>query len=88
MPAFVGLALLAAAIRRRFVHQKDDVMTYWLRVGATSGLIAIALQSLVEFSLQMPGNAVFCVVLMAVALHIAPRKSSRPSSESGSRTRS
>jgi O-antigen ligase len=88
VPALAGLVLLVVAIRRRFDHQRDDVMTYWLRVGASSGLVAIALQSLVEFSLQMPGNAVFCVVLMAVALHIPPRKSSRPSSEPGSRPRS
>ncbi len=30
---------------------------HWLRAGAAVGLVAIALQSLVEFSLQMPGNA-------------------------------
>ncbi len=77
VPAFVGLVLLAAAIRRRFAQQKDDVMTYWLRVGATSGLIAIGLQSLVEFSLQMPGNAAMCVVLMAIALHHPPARFSR-----------
>ncbi len=47
-------------------------MTHWIRVGATTGLIAIALQSLVEFSLQMPGNAVFAVVLLALALHETP----------------
>ena len=49
-------------------------MTYWMRVGATTGLLAIALQSLVEFSLQMPGNAVFCVVLLAMALHVPPTR--------------
>ena len=49
-------------------------MAYWLRVGATTGLVAIGLQSLVEFSLQMPGNAVFCVVLMAIALHEPPAR--------------
>ena len=34
--------------------------------------VAIALQSAVEFSLQMPGNAVLFVVLCAAALHRAP----------------
>ena len=46
--------------------------TYCLRVGATAGLISIALQSLVEFSLQMPGNAALFIVLGAIALHRSP----------------
>jgi O-antigen ligase len=72
MPAAFALVMLARAVRRRFATHQDEAMAYWLRVGATTGLIAIGLQSLVEFSLQMPGNAVFCVVLMAIALHEAP----------------
>ena len=42
---------------------------WWLRRGAVTGLIAIALQETVEFSLQMPGNAVLFALLCAVALH-------------------
>ena len=38
-------------------------------MGASMGLLAIALQSAVDFSLQMPGNAAMFVVLCAVALH-------------------
>ena len=72
LPAACALVILGRTIRRRFALHQDDGMAYWLRVGATTGLIAIGLQSLVEFSLQMPGNAVFCVVLMAIALHEAP----------------
>ena len=78
LPAAFALVILARAIRRRFVTRQDEAMAYWLRVGATTGLVAIGLQSLVEFSLQMPGNAVFCVVLMAIALHEAPSRSSKP----------
>jgi hypothetical protein len=74
VPAAAALALLVAGIRRRFAAGDEDGMAYWLRVGATTGLIAIALQSLVEFSLQMPGNAVMAVVLMAIALHEAPTR--------------
>jgi hypothetical protein len=66
---------LAGAIRRRFVEGRDDTMTHWIRVGATTGLVAIGAQSLVEFSLQMPGNAVLCAVLMAIALHVPPARS-------------
>jgi hypothetical protein len=47
-------------------------------VGATTGLVAIALQSLVEFSLQMPGNAVMAATLIAIALHEAPRRVAVP----------
>lgn len=72
IPAAAALVALVVAVRRRFRAGQDDTMTHWLRVGAATGLAAIALQSLVEFSLQMPGNAVFSVVLMAVALHEPP----------------
>jgi O-antigen ligase len=72
VPAAAALLAMIVAIRRRFTDQRDDTMTHWLRVGAATGLTAIALQSLVEFSLQMPGNAVFCVVLASIALHEPP----------------
>ena len=77
VPAGVALLLLVRAIRQRFGLQQDDGTTYWLRVGATIGLVAIGLQSLVEFSLQMPGNAALCVVLMAIALHETPTRYTR-----------
>jgi O-antigen ligase len=72
VPAVAAVLLLVRAIRKRFRENSDDRMTYWLRFGATTGLVAIALQSAVEFSLQMPGNAVMFVVLCAAALHRAP----------------
>lgn len=77
VPAAVAILLLARAIRYRFRLQQDDAMTYWLRVGATIGLVAVGLQSMVEFSLQMPGNATLCVTLMAVAIHETPRRYTR-----------
>lgn len=77
VPAGVALMLLVRAIRHRFRLRQDDGTTYWLRVGATIGLVAIGLQSLVEFSLQMPGNAAMCVVLMAIALHETPTRYTR-----------
>jgi hypothetical protein len=42
------------------------------------GLVAVALQSIVEFSLQMPGNAALCAVLVGIALHVDPRAASAP----------
>jgi O-antigen ligase len=69
VPAAAAIVLLILGIRARFRSGLDDPLTSWIRFGATTGLIAIALQSLVEFSLQMPGNAVTFVVLAAIALH-------------------
>jgi O-antigen ligase len=69
LPAAATLFLVVIAIRRRYAAGDDDPVTSWIRFGAVTGLAAIALQSLVEFSLQMPGNAVTFVVLVAIALH-------------------
>ena len=44
-------------------------MTRWVRAGALAGLIGIAAQSVVEFSLQLPANAALAAVLLAVAIH-------------------
>lgn len=68
LPVLVALVLVARSIRHRW-HGQDDVQTYWLRAGAVAGLAGIAAQSLVEFSLQMPGNALMFVFVLAVALH-------------------
>jgi hypothetical protein len=46
----------------------DTVQTYWLRAGAVAGLAGIAAQSLVEFSLQMPGNALMFVFLVLIGV--------------------
>lgn len=69
VPIAAAIVLFVLAVRRRFREGGHDRTTYWIRFGAVSGILAIALQSLVEFSLQMPGNAAFFVVLLAIALH-------------------
>jgi hypothetical protein len=69
LPALAAIVLAVSGIRRRLMAGQDDQLTAWIRTGAAAGLIGIAAQSLVEFSLQMPGNAVLFVVLMAIALH-------------------
>lgn len=60
--------LLIRGIRRAFRFRQSPA-TYWLRAGATIGLVAIAVQELVDFSLQIPANAVLFALLTAVALH-------------------
>jgi putative inorganic carbon (HCO3(-)) transporter len=76
VPIVLSGAVLVATIRRRF---RDDVGSIlWIRVGAITGLLAIAAQSLVEFSLQMPANAALFAVLCGIALHDSGRVAARP----------
>jgi O-antigen ligase len=69
VPAGAVLAMLLVAARRRLSEPEDDPVTFWVRRGAAAGLLGVAAQSVVEFSLQMPGNAVLCVILMALVIH-------------------
>lgn len=66
----VAIAGVVRAVRAQFAADEDGTGARWLRVGASAGLVAIGLQALVEFSLQMPGNAVLFVVLLALALYV------------------
>jgi O-antigen ligase len=68
IPAAMGIAVLVWAVRRRFAEETSR-NAYWIRTGAAIGLVAIGLQETVEFSLQMPGNAVLFAVLCSIALH-------------------
>jgi hypothetical protein len=74
IPALVLLLLFIREVRRRFCDDTDDERTYWIRVGAVTGLIAIGLQEIVEFSLQMPGNAALFCTLMAIAAGTLPHR--------------
>jgi O-antigen ligase len=71
VPAALAIVMFVRVVRRRFA-QETSVSTYWIRRGAVVGLLAIALQEIVEFSLQMPGNAFLFAVLCAIALHRTP----------------
>ena len=74
VPALVLVILFAREVRRRFREGRDDRTGYWIRLGAVTGLVAIAFQEIVEFSLQMPGNAAFFTVLCAMAVRRAAVK--------------
>jgi len=67
IPALALMLVTAREVRRRF--SGDDPRSYSLRLGAVAGLLAIALQETIEFSLQMPGNAALFCVLAAIALY-------------------
>ena len=77
VPALVLAGLFAGEVRKRFREGRDDRMGYWIRLGAVTGIVAIAFQEIVEFSLQMPGNAAFFTVLCAVAVRKASVKTGR-----------
>jgi O-antigen ligase len=66
----VAIVGLIQCIRLRFRTRDDGPEGHWVRVGATIGLLAIGLQSFVEFSLQMPGNASLFAVLLALATYL------------------
>jgi O-antigen ligase len=71
-PALLSATLFLISAHRR-LRDETSVTTYWIRVGAIAGIAAIALQETVEFSLQMPGNALMFAVLCAIVLHRTPR---------------
>jgi O-antigen ligase len=73
IPALVCVGVFVPLVRRRFRDERS-ITSYWIRVGAVTGIGAIALQETVEFSLQMPGNAALFAVVCAIALHRAPER--------------
>ena len=73
VPALLVIVAFARASRRRLAAE-DSAAAYWTRVGAITGIAAIALQESVEFSLQMPGNAALFAVLCGIVLHRTPRR--------------
>lgn len=68
VPAAIAVVLLGRAIRRNLHATRGEMRGYWIRAGAAVGLLAIAVQEVVEFSLQIPANALLCCTLAAIAL--------------------
>jgi O-antigen ligase len=66
-----GLAILAGwwGVRQRI--NADRTPVFWIRVGAASGLAAVAAQSVWDTGLRMPASAVLFAVAAAAALHEA-----------------
>jgi putative inorganic carbon (HCO3(-)) transporter len=67
--AALALVAVIVGLAWRRGSRDDDPVVSWIRTGAAAGLAGIAAQSLVEFSLQMPGIALLFVVLIAIAVH-------------------
>jgi hypothetical protein len=72
VPTVILLMVLMWRIAGRFREPLSDA-DYWIRTGAVTGILAIAFQEAVDFSLQMPGNAALFVTLLVLA--------TRPTSE-------
>jgi O-antigen ligase len=70
VPFVVCLWLIARNVRQRF--RDADRTAYWVRAGAATGVAAMAFQEIVDFSLQVPANALCFAMLLAIAIH-APR---------------
>ncbi len=77
IPTVILIGLFVREVRHRFREGLDDSTGYWLRLGAVTGLIAIALQEIVEFSLQMPGTAALFTLLCGIAVRKASRSTPR-----------
>jgi O-antigen ligase len=67
IPVLLTIAAFACGVRRRL--NQDVGSIWWIRIGAVMGLAAVAIQSVFDFSLQMPGNAAFFAVTAGLALH-------------------
>jgi O-antigen ligase len=78
IPIFVMLTLLGVRIARALRSTtSQSSLDAWTRGGAAAGLLAVALQEIVDFSLQTPANSVMVAVLSAYVLsepHQRPRR--------------
>jgi O-antigen ligase len=67
VPALVLIVVTCAEVRRRF-REPHHGAVQWIRTGAVAGLLAVGVQDVGDFSLQMPGTAALFCVLAAIAL--------------------
>ena len=79
IPATVAVVLLALAILRNLRAARPEARGYWIRAGAAVGLLAIAVQEVFEFSLQIPADALLFCTLAAIALTPVHARSRPPS---------
>jgi O-antigen ligase len=67
LPAVAAVVAGIIGIRSRL--RDDRTSIYWVRAGAVSGLVAVAVQSIWEVGLRVPANTLLFAVLAAIALH-------------------
>ncbi len=76
IPALVVVVAGIAAIRRRLAADRSAL--YWVRAGAVSGMLGVAVQSLWETGLRRPANTMLFAVLAAFALQSSTQPPRRP----------
>jgi O-antigen ligase len=83
------VAFVLAAGARQIGHRlsADRSPIFWIRAGAASGIVAIAVQSLWDTGLRMPANAVLFAILAAVAVHDADARQSAEHNDDGNTAR-
>jgi len=67
VPAFIVAVSGAWCIRRRLSADRTPI--YWVRAGAVSGMVAVAVQSVWETGLRVPANGLLFAVLAAIAMY-------------------
>jgi O-antigen ligase len=85
VPVVVALIAGAYEIGRRL--RLDDTPVVWLRIGAASGMLAVAVQSVWDTGLRMPANAVLFALIAAVAMHDAGEPGLKRQQATARRTR-
>jgi O-antigen ligase len=68
-PVAACLLLFVREVWRALKEDRPSSTAWWVRRGAVTALLGMALQETVDFSLQIPGNAVLFAVVCAIALH-------------------
>lgn len=71
VPVALTFFMIVRAIREQLQRVPRESTEYWIRVGAATALVAIALQEIGDFSLQIPANAVMFIIVLAIAMRRA-----------------
>jgi O-antigen ligase len=85
VPAAIALVAGAALIVNRLGADRTPI--FWLRAGAVSSMIAVAVQSIWDTGLRTPANGALFAVLAAIALHNPRRAHDGPARHGDSRAR-
>jgi len=67
IPAIAAAVAGIGGIRKRLRGDRSSM--YWVRAGAVSALVAVAVQSIWETGLRVPANTLLFAALAAIALH-------------------
>jgi O-Antigen ligase len=68
VPVLIALIMFSVTLAQRIHDTPAGTSAFWIRVGATCGLIGIAVQEAADFSLQIPANSLLFAVVAGIAL--------------------